>query len=330
MTRKNCRIFPNGEFSVWEERKTIAVEGPPDQPDYLGLSLLSNSHRVALGMAVPPPERAKRGSKGITRHGARLVRNCAFLLQERYGRKHLGFYTFTLPPVDACAEYRLGMEWAEICRIFFQSVGRLLKAAGLPSSYVACSEIQSERYSERGGLPLHLHMVVVGRLPFKTWAIHSNQWRELWRRAVVARCPEYAGSSFAAAVDTVMVKKDAGSYLGKYMSKGTAYLGAVLADDPGLLEFLPSAWWNASLKLRRAVGARITGGIATAGKLLRDIRAGDSRVDFSRQIEIEVSPGNVVPVAVVGKLSAEGRRRYCAAIYVVQPSSTCPEAIAGA
>ncbi len=311
MNRTNCRIFPNGEFSVWEEKKNLAIEGPPDQPDYLGLSLLSNSHRVALGMAEPTPERAPRGQKGITRHGARMVRNSAFLLQDRYGRQNLGFYTFTLPMVDACAEYHVGQEWAEICRIFFQSVGRLLKSAGLPGSFVACSEIQMERYEKKGGLPLHLHMVAVGRPPFKTWAIHSNQWRELWRRAIVARCPEYREASFAAAVDTVMVKKSVEGYLGKYMSKGVATLGAVLADDPGIAEFLPSSWWNASIKLRRAVGARISGGVATATKLLRDIRSGDSRIDFSKEISVEITPGNSVVVAVIGKLSPEGRRKYC-------------------
>ncbi len=311
MSRTNCRIFPNGEFSVWEEKKNLAVSGPPDQPDYLGLTLLANSHKVALGMAEPTPERSPRGQKGITRHGARMVRNAAFLMQERYGRQHLGFYTFTLPPVNESAEYNAGREWAEICRIFFQSVGRLLRAAGLPGSFVACSEIQMERYKERGGLPLHLHMVTVGRLPFKTWAIHSNQWRELWRRAIVARCPDYSGASFAASVDTVMVKKSVSGYLGKYMSKGVVALGAVLADDPGLAEFLPSTWWHASIRLRRAVGARISGGVATATKLLKDIRSNDSRIEFSKEVKVEMTAGNVVTVAVVGCLSPEGRRRYC-------------------
>ena len=81
MTRKCCRIWPNGEFSIWEEKKNTRVEPPPESPDYLGLSLLANSHKVALGMAPPPRERAKRGEKGISRLGARTVRNAAFLLE---------------------------------------------------------------------------------------------------------------------------------------------------------------------------------------------------------------------------------------------------------
>lgn len=171
--------------------------------------------------------------------GARTVRNGAFLLQETYGRQHIGFYTFTLPWVDACAEYRAGIEWAEIVRQFLQSAVRLLRAAGLSTSYVACSEIQPGRFKARGGMPLHLHLLMVGRKPGCTWAISSDQWRELWRRAVTNRCPEFQLCGWKASVDTEMVKKSAEGYLGKYMSKGSAFVAAVLKEDPGLAEFLP-------------------------------------------------------------------------------------------
>jgi len=311
----NSRVFPNGEFSVWEEKRSLAVEPPPEQPDYLGLTLLPNSHKVALGMAKPPAERAKRGSKGITRHGARMVRNAAFLLQQRYGKDVLGFYTFTLPPTSATAEYWLSLQWSEVVRVFLQSVKRLLEAAGLPGSYVGCTEIQLQRYRERGGMPLHLHLVCVGRRRGKAWAIHSDQWRALWRRAVVGKCADYEGVSFSSSVDTVKVNKSVEGYLGKYMSKGIAALSPMIEEDPGIVEFLPSSWWFCGVKLRRAIGARMTGGNETARKLARDIRSGDSRVEFARQVSIELPGGEKIPVALVGRLSPEGRRRYCAAIH---------------
>jgi hypothetical protein len=262
-------------------------------------------------MAEEPGTRAQKGLKGITRHGARTVRNAAYLLESKYSLSQLGFYTFTLPLVDASAEYRAGKEWGEIVRIFLQSVVRLLSAAGLPTSYVGCTEIQEGRYARYGGLPLHLHLVVVGKKRGRDWAIHSNQWRALWRSAVVARCPEFKEAKFSASVDTEAVRKSAQGYLGKYMSKGASDLAKILADDPGLAEFLPRSWWHCSLKLRRAIAARMAGGNGSALSLMRDIRKGDTRVEYATEIKVEMSPGVVVRVAVVGKLSREGMARYC-------------------
>lgn len=307
----NARIFPNGEFSVWDEKKTVEVTPPPDQPDYMGLSLLANSHRVALGLAQPPPERAKRGSKGITRHGARTIRNAAFLLEQRYGRDRLSFLTVTLPGAKESDQYHAGLEWPEICRQFFQSLGRLLSAAGLPATFCACTEVQTERYERHGGLPLHLHVVFPGRKPFKSWAIATAQFDSLWRNAVLSRCPEFAEHSFASACQVQRVKKSAEGYLGKYMSKGADAVGRLLADDGGLIEFLPSTWWNCSLNLRRAIGRRITGGNTSGRALARDIRAGDTRIQFSKVIEVTIADGTSLPVAIVGRLSPEGRARYC-------------------
>lgn len=308
----NCRIWPNGEFSIWEEKKTLEVKPPPEDPDHLGLSLLPISHRIALGMAEPPGARSRRGLKGITRHAARMTRNAAFLLEQKYPRSRLGFYTFTLPRIDETSDYAAAREWAEIVRIFLQSVTRLLAAAKLSTSYVGCTEIQEGRYARYGGLPLHLHLVVVGKTRVGgPWAIHSNQWRALWRSAVIARCPEFIEASFQASVDTEVIKRSAAGYLGKYMSKGVEALRAILLEDPGLAEFMPHSWSHCSLKLKRAVGARITGGLTSAREVMRDIRQGDSRIEYSREIKIEIAPGEVLPVAVVGVLSPEGRRKYC-------------------
>jgi hypothetical protein len=307
----NARIYPNGEFSIWEQKKKIAVEPPPEQPDYLGLSLVPISHRVALGLAEPPPVRAQEGLRGITKHGARTVRNGAFLLEQKYGQRHLTFLTCTLPPVDDCAEYNAGREWPEIVRNFNQAVIRLLKAAGLPPSYVGCTEIQEKRYREKGGLPLHLHMVLPGRKQFKGWAISADQFRGLWYNAVTARCPEFKGKNFKASVDCQPVRKSAENYLGKYMTKGAASLSNLLSDDPGLAEFLPRSWWSCSLAVKRAIGKRMTGGTETALRLIRDVRSNDSRVDFAAEVKVTLADGNEIPVAVVGKLSAEGRKKYC-------------------
>lgn len=306
----NCRIFPNGEFSIWDEKKTLVVEPPPERPDYLGLSLLPNSHRVALGMADPPPERARRGLKGITRHGARTVRNGAFLLQQKYGRRNLTFLTCTMPSVPQTKQFEIALAWPEIVRKFGQAVKRLLVAAGLSGTFVGCTEIQGARYQKDGGMPLHLHLVMVGRKYGKGWAIDANQWRSLWRNALVNEVDGLEDVSFAASVDCQAVKKDAAGYLGKYMSKGPGQISAMVDEDPGIAVFLPATWWICSLKLRRAIGARITGGNKTAHRVIKDIRAADSRVQYAAEVKVVLADGSEVVAAIVGKLSPEGRKRY--------------------
>ena len=289
----------------------MAVEPPPQCPDYLGLSLLPNSHRVALGLCLPPPERARRGLKGISRHGARMVRNGAFLLSKTYGARNLAFLTFTLPAISETDQYAVGLRWAEIVRKFVQSAKRLLQAAGLSGSVVGCTEIQGGRYQKYGGMPLHLHLVTVGKRPGGSWAISADQWRALWRNALVNEFPSMGNVDFSSSLDCQGVKQDIGSYLGKYMTKGVAELSQMVKDDPGIVDFLPSSWWICSLKLRRAVGARISGGQQSASRLFRDIVARDSRVLSSTEVKVRLSDGAEVVVAIVGKLSPEGRSRYC-------------------
>ena len=310
MTGMNCRIYPNGEFSIWEEKRSVEVEPPPEQPDYLGLSLLPNSHRVALGLAEPPPERARRGLTGITRLGARTVRNGAFLLQETYGNDRLAFCTFTLPSFSESEQYLIAVRWAEIVRKFVQALRRLLAAAGLSGSVVGCTEIQGDRYEKDGGLPLHLHILFVGKQPRRRWAVSADQYRALWKNAVTNECPELPLVSWKASVDCQKPKRDMSSYLGKYMSKGVGTLRSMIEGDPGLVDFLPKSWWTCSLKLKRAIGKRITGGNATARKILQDIRLGDTRIKSSKVIEVPMAGGQLIPVAVVGSLSPEGRNKY--------------------
>jgi len=293
------------------EKKELKVEPPPEDPDYLGLSLLPNSHRVALGMAEPPKTRAQRGLGGITRHAARTVRNAAFLLEGKYPLKRLGFYTFTIPPVNGTSDYAVGREWAEIVRIFLQSVTRMLAAAGLPTSYVGCTEIQEGRYAKYGGLPLHLHIVVVGKKRINgPWAIHSDQWRALWRSAIIARCPEFSEVSFRASADTVVIKKSAAGYLGKYMSKGAAAVDFVIQEHPELYEFLPRAWYNLTNEMRQTVLRNVAYG-PIIGRAVEEMTQDSSPgywFDWFKTVPLYDTSGHIIKKFAVFTLATAGRR----------------------
>lgn len=127
----------------------------------------------------------------------------------------------------------------------------------------------------------------------------------------MARAEGYESVSFAASVDTQRVKHSAQGYLGKYMSKGAGQIAKIVEEDAAIVDFLPSSWWHCSLNLRRAIGKRITGGNSTAVLLSRDIAARDSRIDYARQVCIQLREGEDFPVAVIGRLSGEGRKKYC-------------------
>lgn len=306
----NSRIWPHGEFSIWEEKKSLDIsDAPPDDP--LGLSLLPISHKIQIGLADEPAPRAKRGSRGITRYGQRVVKSGAYLLQEKAGADCLSFLTCTLPAISESDQYLCGIEWAEITRQYVQQLRRYLTKRGLPGSIVGCTEIQGQRYARDGGLPLHLHLVFEGRRRGGPWALTVAESTELWRRAVEARVPSVAGASWRAAVNLERVRESVSGYLGKYLSKGERALAAVIKDDAAIVEFLPSSWWFCSDRLRKAVLRRVTGGNATARLLLQDCRDKDTRVQYSALVELTFEDGGRVAVAIVGTLSPEGRRRYC-------------------
>lgn len=304
--RPNCRILPNGQFSLWRE-SDFKVEPPTKTPDYLGLSLLPNSHKVLLGLAEPTPERGQRGLNGISSLGTKTVKNGCFLLERKHGRQVLSFLTCTIPG-DACQSLEAGREWAEIVRQFLQSLRRLLKAAGLPGSIVGVTEIQMKRYRERGGMPLHLHLVFQGRKPGGPWSISISQFDALWRRAVTNRVESLAATSFASACNVQRVKQSAEGYLGKYLSKGASALAAVLKDDPAIAEFLPRSWWFCSQSLKRAIVKATVAGSERAEQLYRQMNREAAIFDFVREVAVEMPDGATVAVAMVGRLNGFGRR----------------------
>lgn len=241
------RIWPNGEFGVgWAtdpRTEDVFDGGAVWQSGHLyplDLTNTSNSHKKP---------RRPRGQRGITSYGRRMVRSAAFIMQEEASKDRLSFLTLTIPPLNPEEEYLLGQNWAEIVRVFCQWLRRRLEAASLPGEIVQAAELQSQRYKKRGGLPLHLHMVFVGRHRRSGWAVTPKQVRKAWERA----CTRFAGSraDWSNSENLVRVKKDAGSYLSKYLSKGSGIVSDLLDTVPS--DSIPSAWYGVSRSLVRRV-----------------------------------------------------------------------------
>lgn len=305
--RWNSTVWPNGEFSLWRETYR-GLEPLPKYPDALGFSLLPNSHKLLLGLIDRlPKEREKRGVNGISRYGARMIRNAAFLMEKQAGKKHMSFLTVTLPGTPQLTT-AAAKEWGEITRQFLQALRRLLISAGLPGEVVGCTEIQPKRFEREGGMPLHLHLVFQGRAFGAPWSIGVEQFTGLWMRAVRNRVPGYREQkiSFASATNVQRVKQSAEGYLGKYMSKAGPYLQGVKEKHPECIENLPSSWWFCSKSLKDFVKSQMGGGGERALKLYRQLEKDEGIFDYAKEIYIEMPDGNSIPVAIVGKLSTVG------------------------
>jgi hypothetical protein len=285
-TKFTGKVYPNGEFGFVRLRKTripLPVRSTATEDEAFDLAAfqvhgLSEALRFKQGavassapVSVPSPaqtgepldsskltnsHRAKRGEKGITKYGRRMVRNGAFVLQDRFGRRRLSFLTLTLPGMTDEQIREACEKWSEITRVFFQWITRQLKAAGLPTMYVAVTEVQERRATREMRPPLHLHMVFVGRAGGGSWCLSPMDVRQAWQRAVRKQLKSFTDAlDFSSAENIQMVRKSAETYLGKYMSKGAE----LIASWQSMFESfpIPHTWWNCSLAMKRTI-ARLT------------------------------------------------------------------------
>lgn len=213
------------------------------KPPSLGLSSVQNYHKSPV---------RKYGLKGISPGGRSSVREGAYLLERRYGRR-LGFYTLTCPYTDLNSIYSYNKNINYIQRTYFQELKREYERQGVTWSYVAVLEIQTERFDSTGIPVLHIHYVAPCYFPNSyTWVCTADALRNLWSR--VLRNSVGGENCTSASVDAQIVRSSAVGYLSKYMSKGASsvsFLAEVCPDQ------LPSQWWSVSNKLRKAIKSSV-------------------------------------------------------------------------
>lgn len=263
----------------------------------LGLSSVPNSHTL------------KRGLNGISSYGRQLVKNAAFCLEQRYGKKHLSFLTLTLPTTSTADNRTITENWHEIVRVFVQWLKRRLERGGIRGEIVGCTEIQEDRSEwQQGILGLHLHLIFPGRSPKKSWLITPSQFREAWTRAVSKCIPVTSEGYYWNAVENVeRVKYSASAYLGKYISKGVKAVSRFKALYPS--HKLPSAWYTITAELRHLTICCKVGG-SRAGEILQSAIE-DGQIQYFRRVFIAYysdSEGNPKICGWYGVLSPEGRR----------------------
>lgn len=229
------KIYPDGVFSLGVV--------PPPRKEHKVLP-----HRFINGTESSQNSR-KYGSKGITSYGRRVVSCSALLLEQRFGKKRLGFGTATIPPITKEGLECCLKNWSEITRRFFEEIKRVFDRRGHKFLYVAVTEIQDKRFKKEGLPYPHLHWVYVAREKTNsTWYISASLLRSIWRRILVKMLGKNVflrdpcQKCFGASIDCSAIKKSASAYIGKYMSKGSTTVDSMKAAG---FEYYPKQWWSA-------------------------------------------------------------------------------------
>lgn len=248
------RYFKNDDSDLLAEKLEASL---------IGLSLPTNSHNPELqNISTASNERKPRGSKGITSYGKRMIRNGAWLIQKSVGLRRLGFLTLTLPSFPDRQDILcvLISEWSELVRQFFQEFNREIERKGKVPCWVGCTEIQEERFDGYGQPCPHLHAAYVAHSGNHQWYISADRMRAIWKRILEARIEAVFGEDIDVdtkpSIDCQSVKQDASAYLSKYLSKGGDILEKM--KEEGYSDFIPSAWWHCSLKLKRTVKSLVS------------------------------------------------------------------------
>ena len=250
------------------------------------------------------------GKNGITNYGRRVLENTALLLQRKYGKECLGFGTTTLPGMSVRTLKYLLANWGEVVRRFFQKLTRIAARVNCPFIYVGCTEIQPKRFG-RTRLPVpHLHFVYVSKFHLSDgYLIHADEDYTAWNEAVNevlgkgGFLPLMGEYGHVGSLHIKAVKKNAASYIGKYISKGAKEVKAM--QDEGYTDF-PRQWWFACMQCKDMFKASITyisGDDAwyiftnLAELVLSKVLA------YGRYVEVEVSQGLYKVLGCIGRMN---------------------------
>lgn len=274
-----AKLLPNGECVVWAARSKPMkpLKEAPSNPRYcnrlaiakwylgrlaserataaaLGLSILRNFDKTLSAFlqrdSEAPIKRASYGRKGITAHGRRIVRNAAYLIEKSGGKSRTVFATATIPSLPVEQICIVQESWHKVVELYRLGMRRALQEQGLSGELVTVSEVQPHRYQETGIPVLHLHSVFVGKTGSGRWAITTEGHDRIWRNVLSTVLGTDVGE-VPCACNLQRVRKSASGYLGKYMSKGSKTVQAMVAA--GFDGWLPKQWWSCSQSLRRRI-----------------------------------------------------------------------------
>lgn len=337
-----CKLFPNGEVALWRPKRLKEERLVPARSEHqqayqaalvavafgepgvwelvsptLGLSMLRNSDISKNPLASRDSEgsvlaeegdrpKTRYGTKGITRFGARIVRNAAHLIENERGHSWCSFATVTVPDLPMEQMAMVHENWDSVVELYRLGLRRTLQNNGLSGEIVTVSELQEKRYKRTGVPVLHLHSVFVGRTGRGKWAVSTERHDRLWLNALNAVLGIKL-SKAPASCNIQRVNKSAEGYIGKYMSKGSNLVKELVAK--GFSGWLPKQWWSCTHSLRKRIDAK-TRRIHELADFLYDAAdvEGGNIWKFHCDVTYEVTEDCTIVIARYGRLTQEFMR----------------------
>jgi len=213
--------------AVDNQQKVASPNQDIQEVEATELSPVSTGHKVEAtqlevtdsnqGQDTPKPKtvRRPRGSSGLTAHAKRLLVGAINLLEVDYGRHNLVFHTATLPSDKPEIKLEALAKSKQILKYWRQVLSRLLTKFGLSGDdIVIVLELQ-----KRGAI--HFHTVFINPRRQGKYVLSLEQLDKAWYQALTAVLPVLKSANFKPSCRCERVRKSAGRYLAKYLSKGT-------------------------------------------------------------------------------------------------------------
>lgn len=199
------------------------------------------------------PENGRKVCPKMTSRMGRNIRNASYILEQDYGKNRLSFLTLTLPALSQENLRKCHENWSKMVDQFFKWMASKIGRQNGRFLYTYCTEIQTKRLAQRGEYALHLHLLFVGRGCRKgSWYVTPMQCRRAWTRCLKRVCNEHFETK--ALENLQRIRRSAGAYLSKYMSKGkSGYAADGLPEDAGTI---PIHWGGMSREISREIRRR--------------------------------------------------------------------------
>jgi len=326
-----AKIYPNGEASLYFQRRLKQREFPCDQKrtdrqyrHYLSAKE-KYGHEFALDMQnacrrggaplglVTAPISTKRAEsptqcKGLTRHGARMLRQGAYMIEQSAGKDQVTFATATLPQLTDEELDQVEADWHNIVHRFVKRIRYQLQKKGLPAEVIHVTEVQSKRAHSSGVEVPHLHLVFQGRKRKQCWAITPKQITKWWVKALQLK--RMTLKMFGSSCQLARVKYSVSRYLSKYVAKSRSKTDEQTSSSISRKLSLKQ-WWGCTDSLRKCIfkNTRVLSDSRTEALWSSHEKENRAVWEYQGTISNPWTGGDIV-FCRYGRLTPDAKRRY--------------------
>lgn len=268
-----AKIYPNGEASLYYERmlKKKGFEATPKRRDRqykhylrakqkfghefaLGMQNAARRGAAPLGLVTVPISTknaaTSTATRGLTRLGARTLRQGAFLIEQGCGKDCVTFATCTLPVLTDEEYAQVEADWSNIIDRLVKRLRYHLQKSGLSGDVIHVTEVHPKRSLNEGREIPHLHLVFQGRKRKASWSIAPKKFTKFWHRALQLK--RITQKMCLSSCQMARVRKSVSRYLSKYVAKKQPK--TCKPTSPSNLRKLSlKQWWGISDSLRSSV-----------------------------------------------------------------------------